>query len=37
MRWPRKPKMSPRMAETNPDSPDHRIQGQDAEKNITEL
>ena len=27
----------PRMAETNPDSPDHRIQGQDAEKNITEL
>ena len=27
----------PRMEETNPDSPDHRIQGQDAEKNITEL
>ena len=25
------------VAETNPDSPDHRIQGQDAEKNITEL
>ena len=27
----------PRMTMTNPDSPDHRIQGQDAEKNLTEL
>ena len=27
----------PRMTITNPDSPDHRIQGQDAEKNLTEL
>ena len=27
----------PRMTMTNPDSPDHRIQDQDAEKNLTEL
>ena len=27
----------PRMTMTNPDSPDHKIQGQDAEENLTEL
>ena len=27
----------PRMTMTNPDSPDHRFQGQDAEENLTEL
>ena len=27
----------PRMTMTNPDSPDHKIQGQDAEEKLTEL
>ena len=27
----------PRMTMTNPDSPDHRIQSQDTEENLTEL